>query len=163
MNVRVLLMTNVFITIVGTVILWVLVQVIRHRRPSFFSAKVSGALFDLGLQVMKFESELNQIYLKDCLAYYEANGKNANPYEMATRFFLKAIIDYPAFSDRAVMFDGVLIRSIKVVKSWREKKISEIVADEFIYKIKTFLIEGLQGQPMQKDMKIATEIQILEL
>ena len=82
---------------------------------------------------------------------------------MATRFFLKAIIDYPAFSDRAVMFDGVLIRSIKVVKSWREKKISEIVADEFIYKIKTFLIEGLQGQPMQKDMKIATEIQILEL
>ncbi|SRR5260221_2458040 len=156
-------MTTALIAIVGTVALWVLVQLVRYRRPSFFSAKVSGALFDLGLQVMKFESELNQMYLKDCLAYYEATGKNANPYEMASRFFLKAVTDYPAFAERAIMFDGVLIQSIKVVKSWREKKIGGAVADDFIHKIKAFLIEGLQDQPMEKSMKIATEIQILEL
>lgn len=156
-------MTTFLTAIVGTLLLWVLVQFIRNSRPSYFSAKVSGALFDLGLQVMKFESELNQMYLNDCLAYYEAKGRHANPYEMATRFFLKAVIDYPAFAERAVMFDGFLIRSIKVVKSWRETKISAATADDFILKIKTFLIEGLKDQSMEKDEKIATEIQILEL
>lgn len=156
-------MTIYLLAIVGALGLWVLVQFVRNSRPSYFSAKVSGALFDLGLQVMKFESELNKMYINDCVTYYEANGKQANPYEMATRFFLKSVIDYPAFVERAVTFDGFLVRSIEVVKSWRGKKISAAVADDFITKIKTFLIDGLQDQPMEKEIKIATEIQILEL
>ena len=151
------------IAFVFALAIWVVLQVIKNHSPSFFSSKVSGALFDLGLQVMKLEPQLNQIYIKDCLSYYESKGKQANPYEMATHFFLKAVIDYPAFAERAIMFDGFIIRSIKVVKSWRKSKVSDAVADDFLIKIKTFLIDGLKNQPMEEDVKIATEIQILEL
>ncbi|MBN8474521.1 hypothetical protein [Sulfuritalea sp.] len=156
-------MTTFLIAAVATVALWVLVQFVRNSRPSYFSARVSGALFDLGLQITKFEPVLNKMYIADCVTYYEANGKRSNPWEMAARFFLKAVIEYPAFVERAVMFDGFLVRSIKVVKSWRGKKINAAFADDFVIKIKTFLIDGLKDQPMPEDEKIATEIIILEL
>lgn len=151
------------IAIATGIALWVLVQIVRNSRPSMFAAKVSGALFDLGLQPMKFDTALNQIYVKDCQSYYEANRSNANPYDLATRFFLKAVAEYPAFVERAVMFEGFLVRSIHVVRSWREKKITAAAADDFILRIKTVLVDGLKDQPMEKDVRLATEIQILEL
>lgn len=151
------------IIIATSIALWVLAQIIRNSRPSMFAAKVSGALFDLGLQPMKFDTALNKMYVQDCQSYYEANRPNANPHDLAAKFFLKAVMDYPAFAERAVMFDGFLVRSIQVVKSWREKKITAAAADDFILKIKTFLLEGLKTQPMEEDMRLATEIQILEL
>lgn len=38
------------IALAAGIALWVLVQVVRNNRPSMFVAKMSGALFDLGLQ-----------------------------------------------------------------------------------------------------------------
>lgn len=156
-------MLTSIIALASGIALWVLVQVVRNHRPSMFVAQASGALFDLGLQSMKFGSSLNKIYVKDCYTYYETNGRNANPYDLEIRFFLKAATDYPAFAEPAVMFDGFLVRSIHVVRSWREKKITAAAADDFIHKIKTFLVKGLKDLPMEDDMRIATEIQILEL
>lgn len=151
------------IAIATGVALWVLVQIIRNSRASLFAAKVSGALFDLGLQPMKFDTALNKIYVQDCQSYYDANRPNANPHDLAAKFFVKAVMDYPAFVEQAVMFEGFLIRSIHVVKSWHEKKITAAAADNFILKIKTFLLEGLKAQPMEEGIRLATEIQILEL
>lgn len=156
-------MTEIILVALGGLSIWVIISFLRNMRPSVFSARVNGALFDLGLQPLKFEAELSRIYLKDCLEYFENNRKNANSYEMATRFFLKAVIRYPAFCERAIMFDGFLVRSIKVVRTWREKKISAAVADDFIHGIKDLLLEGVERQPMDKATRLAAEIQILEL
>lgn len=83
---------------------------------------------------------------------------------MAARFYIKAVMEYSAFAERAAMHDDVLIHPISVVRSWQAAdKISQVAVEEFTGRIKAFLIEGLEAQLMDGTMKMATKIQILEL
>lgn len=152
------------ITIISAAVYWILFQAYRKRGPSIFCAKVSGALYDLGLQPMKFGSELNKMFLADCNAYFEKNGGNSNPHEMAAQFYIKAILDYSAFAEPAAVCEDVIVRPISVVRVWLvDNKISEKSEALFTNKMKVALFESVEDQDMTTEMKMATKIQILEL
>jgi hypothetical protein len=157
-------MSEIVFVLLGTVVFGVLLSVYRNRSPSIFCAKVSGALYELGLQPMKFNSALNKIFLTDCNAYHKINGGDSNPYDFASQFYLKAILEYSAFAEPATLNEDVLLRPISVVREWRvNNKIGTASEEHFTNKIKTALFESVEEQDMSDVMKMTTKIQILEL
>jgi hypothetical protein len=156
--------TLVLIAIAIAIVLWVASRVHKNNGPAAFSARVSGALFDLGLQVMKLEGPLKANLSRETLAYYGALNEKANAQVFAARFFLRATTEYPAFTERALMFDGVLVRSIAVVRDWKTiGRIPEKPADAFILEVKKFLIDEINSQRLPTEQRLAMEIQVLEL
>lgn len=49
------------------------------------------------------------------------------------------------------------------MKKWRGNNLRAETADDAVHKIKMFLIDGINGQPIDKAEKLALEIQVLEL
>ena len=138
-------------------------QFVSRRRKLSFEAQVSAALAELGLQVPRFEIRLKHLYKDVCDSCYAQGKENANPHALAIEFFLRLVIEYPTVVEKAVMFKGVLVGSVRIIRSWHVKnKIDAELAGNSINQVKRFLIEQLKDLDLPPSAKLATEIQILE-
>jgi hypothetical protein len=138
---------------------------VEHRRRQAFALKVGRALAELGLQASKFDVRLRQLYTEVCDACYAKHKMAADPYALALEFFLRLVIEYPTVVGNAVMYEGVLIDSISVIRSWHTKgRIGAERAGRDIDQVKRYLLEQLRSLDLPEDgARLATEIQILGL
>lgn len=139
-------------------------EFIRQRRAARFRAKVRNALTELGLHVPGFKLALTRLFEEVCAAGYAREGDNANPHALAIEFFLRLTIEYPAVLGNAVMFDGILLKSVDVLRSWHLKSlVSAELAEAAIAQVKHHLLRQLQDLDVSEDVRLETEIQIREL
>lgn len=157
--------TTVFFLAVALAIgAWVVSRMRKASPLADFSTRVNEALYELGVQVSKLEGPLKSNLSRESLAYSGALGPKANAHFFAARFFLRATTEYPEYSEKALVFDGVLTRSISVMRGWKQKGyVQEEPAEKFILDVKRALIDGFKSQDLPEEEKLATEIQVLEL
>ena len=157
-------MTSIFLDTGAAILGRHVDQFISRRRKLSFESHVGTALAELGLTVPKFDIRLKQLYKDVCVNCYTHGKENANPHALAIEFFLRLVIEYPTVVQKAVMFKGVLVGSIRVIRSWHVKnKIDAELAGNSINQVKRFLIDQLKDLDLPEGAKLATEIQILEL
>ena len=156
---------NIVLIIAGTVVLaWLVFNVVKNHAPSMFAARVSGALFDLGIDARKLDDFFSKKLEIECKAFYGATKKKANPQLLAVRFFVFALIESDKFPIGAVTRDAPLLPSITTIRSWVSKgKLPSKFAEDEIGKIKSFLIKNLSSADIEKSEKLAMEIHVLEL
>jgi len=134
--------------LIGAVILVAVVYAltsIRHHGPSMFHARVSGAVFDLGITPLKMGSANNQVMMDMSLAEFRAKGKQANFHEVAVDFFLKMTLEKGAIRQKAQIHGAVLVRAVAVISQWGNAgKISGEKAEQAISQINYFVEEGLE-------------------
>lgn len=139
-------------------------ELFRQRRTARFVAKVRTALAELGLHVPRFRLPLKRLFEDVCVACYTKQGEKANPHALAVEFFLRLMIEYPSVVDNAVMFNGVLLKSVDVMRAWHLKSlVSAGLADTSIAQVKQFLLKQLQTMDLSEEERLATELQIREL
>jgi hypothetical protein len=147
-------MTSIFLDTGAAILGRHLDQFVSRRRQLSFEARVRAALAELGLQVPKFEVRLKQLYKDVCATCYMQGKDSANPHALAIEFFLRLVIE----------FKGVLVGSIRVIRSWHVKnKVDAELAGNSINQVKRFLVDQLKDLDLPQSAKLATEIQILEL
>lgn len=138
---------------------------VEHRRRQAFASKVSRALAELGLEASKFDVRLRQLYVEVCETCYAQHKAAADPHALALEFFLRLVIEYPTVVGNAVMYEGVLIDSVSVMRSWHTKgRIDAERAGKAIDQVKRYLVEQLKGLELPDEgARLAAEIQILGL
>lgn len=157
------LMTSLIAVCAGVSVL-LIIPFIRYFRPSLFAARVSGALYDLGLDVKKLDGSDSKRLHIECMAFYGALRGKANPKVLALRFFVHAYTQNPTFPERAFFRDAPLVHSIPVIKNWKKTgALPADIADREEKNIKEFLLKAVESQSLSKEDRLLTEIQILEL
>jgi hypothetical protein len=155
---------NSFIAVLAGISVLLMFPVVRYFRPSLFAARVSGALYDLGLDVKKLDSPDSKRLHRECMAFLGALKGKANPKVLALRFFVHAYTESSTFPERAFFRDAPLVHSVPVLKNWKKAgQIPSDVADREEKNIKEFLLKATKSQHMSKEDRLLTEIQILEL
>lgn len=143
---------------------WVFVKLVRNYAPSMFAARVAGALYDLGLDVKKLDAAFRKKLEMETLPYQRAAKKSANHYLFAVRFFVFSFAESERPPYQAVIKEGALVSSIALIRSWVKKgRLPAELAEKEIEKVKLFLVDNLPSGTMEKDERLALEIQILEL
>lgn len=155
-------------TTITTIIIVVLVLVIamfkRTHAPAMFQTRVGSKLFDLGVDVKKLEPYFREKLFNECVAYYGATKKDANPTLFAVRFFVFALTESERLPIDAIIKEAPLISSIPIIREWaKQGKLPEKLAEKEIGKLKMFLVSGLSKEDMTHEDKLATELQIFEL
>jgi hypothetical protein len=139
-------------------------ELFQQRRTARFVAKVRNALAELGLHVPRFRLPLKRLFEDVCVACYTKQGEKANPHALAIEFFLRLMIEYPNVVGNAVMFNGVLLKSVDVMRAWHLKsRVSANLADASIAQVKQYLLKQLQTMDLPDEERLATELQIREL
>ena len=156
-------MNSVIAVIAGVSVLLIL-PVIRYFGPSLFAPRVSGALYDLGLDVKKLDGPDSKRLHIETMAFYGALKGKANPKIRAVRFFVHAYTESASFPARAFFRDAPLVHSIPIIKKWKKAgAIPGDIADREEKNIKEFLLKAMKSQPMGKEERLLTEIQSLGL
>ena len=147
------------------VMVWVAMKVMRTHSPSMFAARVSGALYDLGIDARKLDDYFKKKLEIERRAFYGASfQKPPNHKAFALRFFVFALIEYKRLPIGAIIQDAPLVTSIPIIKGWAEKgEIPAGIAETEINKIKLYLVDHLPSDGMTKEDRLEKEIQILEL
>lgn len=136
----------------------------RRRRQQAFDAKVVQALTELGLSSANFDVRVKDLLTRVCTVCYEKDGDAANPHALALEFFLRLSLEYPALMDKAVKFQGVLVESIGVIRSWHLlNRIDTALADASIERIKSSLVAELRKLDDTDEDRLAAELHIREL
>lgn len=91
---------------------WLCVRVVRNHGPSAFYARVSGSLFDLGIDVGKLDSRLTASLRNESIAYHAALGKKASPHELSVRFLIRLTEQHLEALDSARRSESVLVQAI---------------------------------------------------
>jgi hypothetical protein len=139
-------------------------QFIQQRRSAQFASRVRSGLADLGLQVAKFDAPLRRLFDEVCINCHNEEKKDANPYALAIEFFMRLMILYPRVAGSAVMFNGALLESVGVLRSWHIKgRIEAERARVSIEHIKRYLTEQLKDLDLSEETRLDTEVQIREL
>jgi hypothetical protein len=138
---------------------------VEHRRRHAFAGKVGRALSELGLQASKFDIRLRRLFVEVCDTCYGQHKAGADPHALALEFFLRLVIEYPTVVGNAIMYEGVLIDSTSVIRSWHTKgRINAERAGKAIDQVKRYLLEQLKALELPEDgARLAAEIQILGL
>lgn len=154
---------NSLVAVVAGISALLIFPSIRYFRPSLFAARVSGALYDLGLDVKKLGPDSKRLH-NECMAFYGALKSKANPKSFAVRFFVHAYTESASFPERAFFRDAPLVHSIPIIKNWKKRgDLPGDIADLEERNIKEFLLKAIKAQAMSKEERLLTEIQILEL
>jgi len=139
-------------------------QFIQQRRSAHFASRVRAGLAELGLQVSKFDAPLRRLFDEVCVNCHNEEKENANPHALAIEFFLRLMILYPRVAGSAVMFNGALLESVGVLRSWHVKgRIEAERVKVSIEQIKRHLIEQLMFLDLSEETRLDTELQIREL
>jgi len=137
---------------------------IQQRRSAQFTSRVRAALAELGLQASNFGPRLHRLFHEVCLKCHTEERVNANPYSLAIEFFLRMMIEYPHIASGAVMFQGALIESVGVLRSWHVRgRIEGERARASIEQIKRHLVEQLKSLDLSDEARLETELQVREL
>lgn len=149
----------------GVALAWLVLTGLRkHHAPSMFAARITGALFDLGLDARKLDDRLHKKLQIETLAVFGATKGQYSHHHFAVRFFVYSLVDIENGQYQAVVNDGALTRSIAVIRKWaKDGKIPTDVADREIDRIKRFLIDSLPLINAPKEERLVMEIKILEL
>ena len=138
--------------------------VVRFFRPSLFAARVSGALYDLGLDVKKLDGPDSKRLHTETMTYYGVMKGKANPKILAVRFFVHAYTNSATFPEGAFFRDAPLVHSIPIIKNWKTVgHLPNDIAEREEENIKEFLLRAMQSQPMSKEDRLLAELQILGL
>lgn len=136
----------------------------RRRRQQLFAAKVTQALAELGLAEADFDVRVKDLLSRVCIACYEKDQDHANPHALALEFFLRFSLEYPHLVDKALKFNGVLLESVGVIRSWHlVNRIDTALAENSIDRIKTVLVEQLRSMDDTDEDRLLAELQIREL
>jgi hypothetical protein len=139
-------------------------QFIQQRRTARFASRVRSGLADLGLRVSKFDAPLRRLFDEVCVNCHNEEKEDANPYALAIEFFMRLMILYPRVAGSAVMFNGALLESVGVLRSWHIKgRIEAERARVSIEHIKRYLSEQLKDLDLSEEARLDTELQIQEL
>jgi len=139
-------------------------QFIEQRRTAHYASRVRAGLAELGLQVSKFDAPLRRLFDEVCVKCHHEEKDDANPYALAIEFFLRVMVEYPRVAGSAVMFNGALLESVGVLRSWHIKgRIEAERARVSIERIKRHLIEQLKDLDLSEETRLDTELQIREL
>jgi hypothetical protein len=127
-------------------------------------SKVRVALAELGLHAPRFEVRLKRLFEDVCVACYSKDKGKANPHALAIEFFLRLMIEYPEVVGKAVMFNGVLLKSVDVIRSWHVKALVDAeLANASIDQVKQSLLGQLKDMDLADEARLETETQIREL
>jgi len=136
----------------------------RRRRQQAFDARVVQGLAELGLSPANFDVRVKDLLTRVCTACLEKDGDDANAHALALEFFLRLALEYPHLMDKAVKFQGVLVASISVIRSWHLlNRIDTALADDSIDRIKSFLVAELRKLDDTDEDRLAAELHIREL
>ena len=136
----------------------------RRRRQQGFDAKVAQALVELGLKPAEFDIRVRDLLARVCTACLEKDGDDANAHALALEFFLRLALEYPHLVDKAFKFQGVLLESVGVVRSWHVlNRIDKTLADSSIERIKSYLVAELRKLDDSDEDRLAAELHIREL
>jgi hypothetical protein len=139
-------------------------QFLSQRRTAQFAARVRAGLAELGLDVAKFDAPLRRLFDEVCVNCYTQDKDQANPYALAIEFFLRLMIEYPRVVGSAVMFNGALLESVGVLRSWHIKgRIDAERARVSIEHIKRYLTGQIRDLDLSDEARLETELQIREL
>jgi hypothetical protein len=142
---------------------WLIYMTVRNHPQALFAARVSGALFDLGLDSKRLHPRMSKMLRWEIHKIYAVTKGRLGPHMLAVRFFVYALCEEEDVPYGAVMRDGVLADSVSIIRGWGDEgKIKVETAETEIRKIKRFLIAKLPLLNLSEDERLATEIVILE-
>ena len=136
----------------------------KRRRLQLFTGRVSQALAELGLVESSFDVRVKDLLSRGCIASDEKDADKANPYALALEFFLRLAIEYPHLVDKSVKFQGVLLESVGLIRSWHlVNRIDAGLAEKSIERIKNFLVAELRKMDDTDEDRLLAELQIRDL
>ena len=131
---------------------------------AFWTAKVSGDLMDLHLDVRKLSLEANRKFFSEASALYGSTNGKFSRKRMAIRFFGWYVTEYPGIDIAAFTVEGAIARSIPTMREWarREPELEEAAKAE-ILKIGTFLYHRFERMDCSEEEKISAQLALLEM
>ncbi len=143
---------------------WLIYITVRNHPQALFAARVSGALFDLGLDSRRLHPQMSKKLQWEIHKVYTVTKGRQGFHMLAVRFFVHALCEVDDVPYGAVLRDGVLGKSVGIIRRWgNEGRIKVETAESEISKIKCFMIAELPLLNLSEGERIATEIVILEL
>ena len=128
--------------IVIAVIAWIALRPRFGISQRTYLNRTTLALAELGIASEQLPPELAQLFERERQALWEEKARQANPYEMACSFFVKACVQHPQAVQHAARADRAPIHAMVKAVSWRGEEIGSKFADEFMLDIKLQLTDG---------------------
>jgi hypothetical protein len=129
-----------------------------------FTARVSGYLFDLGLDVRHLPHRSKEKFFQEADALHIATNGSFNPKRLAIRFFSWYCVENPDFNSRPLLREGVIGSSIPLMRSWAaaEPELANMVEKE-VDSIVRFLYKGIEKADADKETKLSAQLALLKL
>jgi hypothetical protein len=133
-------------------------------RKFLFAARVSSLLFDLGIDVRKLPVLPKANFFIEASALHTSMKGRFHPKRMAMRFFGWYCVESTNFDDRALIYDGVMVESISIMRSWAaaEPELAKPV-DREVKLIITYLYTAFEKMDIEKGEQLHIQLQLLHL
>lgn len=155
--------------LIGAVVLLAGYGVYRHfftggHSEAIWTAKVSGDLWDLHLDVKKLPPEANKKFFNEAHALHQATKGKFHRKRFAMRFFGWYVAEYPGPDIRSFNVEGAVAGSIPVMRDWARKEPElEDAAKAEIMKIGTFLYQQFEKMNVPEQEKIDAQFALLKM
>jgi hypothetical protein len=136
----------------------------KGNASSLFTARVSGDLFDLGLDVKRLPDRPRQKFFDECLAVHTATKGVYKSKRLAMRFFVWYVVECPDFDQKAFIRDGVLTSSISIMKGWGQQDPELLdAAERESGTIRRYLHDKFETMDIPREQILEAQLRILEL
>lgn len=131
-------------------------------RVRAFERHVTAALADLGLERRDLAPNARSLVREVCSFGHAEEG--ANPCALALEFFLRLTIEYPKLVDPRRSRQGLLIRGIRTLRSWRLiGRLDSARAEAGIERIRRALLENLDELDISSEDRLEVLAHVLDL
>jgi len=128
-----------------------------------FAARVSGLLFDLGLDVKRLPVLPHANFFIEVSAIHKTD-RSFHPKRLAMRFFGWYCVGNTNFDSCAFLREGVLVESISIMRSWAaaEPDLAK-AAEREIHLIVEYLYKVFGNLDIDKEEQLHAQLLLLEL
>jgi hypothetical protein len=131
-------------------------------RVRAFKRDVASALADLGLEQRDLAPHARALVREVCSLGHAEQG--ANPCALALEFFLRLTIEYPKLVDPRRSRQGLLIRGIRTLRSWRlVGRLDAARTEAGIERIRRALLENLDELDISSEDRLEVLAHVLDL
>jgi len=133
---------HVVLADVALMVCWTVVLTVRHHAESMFFARVTGVLFDLGINASKLDRPLYKQLQDEASACFRDTNGTASHHLFAVRFFISTLAAREEPRSTDIITRTVATHAIGWISAWaKEGKIPADVADVGIARLNAFRLD----------------------